>query len=263
MKSGLPQVPAALLIALIAVTLSALASFYSYRSVREMREAQQVLTQRIEMLRAVARVETDPNAPAADEPNSQSPLDGKFRAGNRRGRDAGDFREPPWDEEEIAPRGEISAAMRESRDGLLQIYDQLDAPSQRKALGDLAIFARWGDPEALGAIVGAIRDPDPKTRKKAVSVIGKLRDPELVLTLERLLDDPEPKVRKEVAKTVDKLSGPYAEPMLIALLADPDPDIVTNAIKRLGSGRYQGSRRAVARLVESDDLCQTEPNPST
>jgi HEAT repeat protein len=254
MKSALLHTPAGLVVALIALTLSALASIYSYRSIGEMRQGQELLARQIDELRARAqrgyaagpeatRGDSDPNAPHVDALRA---------SGARPVRDnAGD---PLWAEETAVMAGELSPAMQESRGGILQIYDQLDPSARRKALGDLAIFARWGDPEALNAIVLALRDADPKVRRKSVNVIGKLRDDQLVEHLALLLDDPEPRVRKELRRTVDKLSGPYAEPMLMALLEDPDPDIVTDAIKSLGSGGYRRARPAVASLVESDDL---------
>jgi len=254
MKSGLLHTPAGLVVALIAVTLSALAFIYSYRSIGEMRHGQELLARQIDELRTGAqrghaaareatRGDSDPNAPRVDALRASG-------AGLVRD-NVGDS---PWAEDTAGMAGDVSPAMRESLGGILQIYNRLDPSARRKALGDLAIFARWGDPEALDAIVHALGDADPKVRRKSVSVIGKLRDDQLVEHLGLLLDDPEPRVRRELRKTVDKLSGPYAEPMLLALLEDPDPDIVTDAIKSLGSGGYRGARPAVASLVESDDL---------
>ncbi|MEE8474733.1 MAG: HEAT repeat domain-containing protein [Myxococcota bacterium] len=260
MKSGLLHAPAGLVVAVIAVTLSTLASIYSCRSIGEMREGQEQLARQIDELRtrtqrgvaATRRVDAGPEATAVDSDPKAPRVQARSVSGVGPERD--DSSGLSWAEETAVMAGDITPAMRESRRGILEIYDQLDPRARREALGDLAIFARWGDPEALGAIVGALHDADPKVRQKSVNIIGKLRDDQLVEHLAPLLDDPEPRVRRELGKSIDKLSGPYAEPLLMALLEDSDPEIVTDAIERLGSGRHRGARLAVASLVESDDL---------
>jgi hypothetical protein len=256
MKSWLYGV-AGLGVALVAVSLSALSSMHTYRSIGEMQQEQQLLARQIDELKSGAARGFATRGNHANRP-APPPVDSGPRAARFDELEDFDeeptYEEPPWAEETAAMGGELSPAMRESMGGLLQTYDQLDANQRRKALSDLVIFARWGDPEALDTIVHALRDTDPKVRSRSVNIIGKLRDDELVRHLEPLLDDPEPKVRKELGKTIDRLSGLYAEPMLVALLDDPDPDIVTDAIERLGSGRYRGSRGAVATLVESGDI---------
>jgi HEAT repeats len=72
---------------------------------------------------------------------------------------------------------------------------------------------------AVPALVGALRDPDPAVRLKAVEVLGRMGDdaqaavPDLI----RLLDDPDPNVSKAATRTLGRI-GPAAKAAVPALM---------------------------------------------
>lgn len=106
--------------------------------------------------------------------------------------------------------------------------------------GDRVPGEKYFSGEPVARWIDRAKDPDPKTRKKAVEVLGNVgpADPGAIPALTAALKDPDPRVRDAAVLGLSK-NGPAAAAALPAvreLIADKDPTVrrhVKAAIDRL------------------------------
>lgn len=94
---------------------------------------------------------------------------------------------------------------------------------------EVLVWALAQHPDAGGAAVARLDDPDPSVRAILVRLLAKLGDPSAVPTLTARLGDPDPRVLALSIQSLGRLKDPRALPRLVGLLGDgqaPAADLV-------------------------------------
>ncbi len=103
------------------------------------------------------------------------------------------------------------------------------------ALGELM---REGVKEAIGALRGAAKDPDPQARRSAAEAFGQVRGPlaqSAAKSLSAFVQDSDASVRAMVAQSFGELGpGAASESALIALISDREPSVRAAARRAAG-----------------------------
>ena len=106
-------------------------------------------------------------------------------------------------------RAEQDAGLPFSDEGALDDTEDLsplevpDDMSTAAALEALDAIGAIRGPGAVDALVGALGDPEPVVRHRAVELLGRLRDPRANEALERTsLGDPVPQVRRAARQAI-------------------------------------------------------------
>jgi HEAT repeat protein len=104
---------------------------------------------------------------------------------------------------------------------------QNSGPRTRRAAANALILIT--DPRAIDALVAALEDPDELVRLNAALALGEFQGrPELGAIMEHLaraLHDESPLVRSMVASALARAKDPQAVPALIAALDDADGNV--------------------------------------
>lgn len=117
-----------------------------------------------------------------------------------------------------------------------ELFAEAEEPEMRQYLA--LVLGRTRDREAVPLLVGALDDPDDKTRIYALWALGTLGDPSARQALEKALSDPDPGIRKTAAFALGEAGGRAAIPALTERLEDSVPDVRWNAalsLAHLGS----------------------------
>jgi HEAT repeat protein len=125
--------------------------------------------------------------------------------------------------------------------GLVKALDYQKDPQVRQdaalALGTI------GDPQAVAALLAALKQGDEPTREAATRALGQAGAARAVEPLIAALSDPAPSVRRAAVAGLAHLSDPRAIEPLIALLRQPDetlsPEIV-QALAQIGAALRKG-----------------------
>jgi len=106
------------------------------------------------------------------------------------------------------------------------------------------------DARAVGALVGALGDPDDQTRIYAVWALGAIGDPSGAPALVPLLDHQDPGVRKIAAYALGSLDSSGSIEPLRALLNDPVEDVAWNAALALARRGDHAGVPLLARMLD-------------
>ncbi|HEX9941075.1 MAG TPA: HEAT repeat domain-containing protein [Thermoanaerobaculia bacterium] len=123
-----------------------------------------------------------------------------------------------------------------ARQEVRRLFQETREPEMRQYLA--LVLGRTHDREAVPLLVGALEDPDDKTRIYALWALGTLGDPRARGSLEAALADPDPGLRKTAAFALGELGDRGAVPALTRSLDDAVADVRWNAalsLARLGS----------------------------
>jgi HEAT repeat protein len=77
------------------------------------------------------------------------------------------------------------------------------------------------DAAAVSVAVAGLSDPDPRVRRVAAEVLGRLRDPELITPLRGCLGDVDAAVRAAAVRSLGRLNEPSARADVVRRLTDP------------------------------------------
>jgi HEAT repeat protein len=122
---------------------------------------------------------------------------------------------------------ELAAWKDELLAGLVEQLQSI-APAQRWSAAEG--LGRLGDPRAVPALVGALRDPHAFVRWTAIQALGEIGAPETVALLLPLLEEPDPLIRRSAVDALGRFDTPESREALRRALRDPDPTVRRNAI---------------------------------
>ncbi len=128
-----------------------------------------------------------------------------------------------------AQRSYAAAVAETLRAGRPHVFEDYDAEAFAGIREDAA---------AISVAVAGLSDPDPRVRRVAAEVLGKLRNPELVTPLRASLDDVDEDVRAAVVSSLGHLGVPSAVADIAKRLSDTDAAVrlaATQAMRTLGS----------------------------
>ena len=128
-----------------------------------------------------------------------------------------------------AQRSYATAVAETLRAGRPHVFEDYDAEAFAGIREDAA---------AVSVAVAGLSDPDPRVRRVAAEVLGRLRNPELVTPLRGSLDDVDPDVKAAVVVSLGHIGDPSAGPDIARRLTDADAAVrlaATQAMRALGS----------------------------
>ena len=114
--------------------------------------------------------------------------------------------------------------------------------------GNTTVALALSDQQDLDPIVQQMKNLDPDVRYKLVEVIGKIGGPQAVVALIKALKDDHHKVRREAADELGQIGDPSAIPALIEALKDESREVRREAADALGQ---IGGTAAVPGLIEA------------
>ena len=103
-------------------------------------------------------------------------------------------------------------------------------------------LAEIGDPDAAGALIAAISDPDAWVRLDIVRALGKLRAPDALDTLAAMLHDQNMDIRMEVLHALGCIRDLRVAQPLLQALKDPHQEIRSGAAAALDMIGWRPSR---------------------
>jgi HEAT repeat protein len=109
------------------------------------------------------------------------------------------------------------------------------------------------DAAAVSVAVAGLSDPDPRVRRVAAEVLGRLRNPDLISPLRAALDDVDAGVRTAAVRSLGRFGDPSALPDVTNPLADPDAAVRLAAIQ---------VTRALAGPVRALQPLLADPDPA-
>ena len=236
-----------LAVAIAALLIAGVTGYVTNRSVGELREAQLALVREVQAMKAGRQtaISTPPlqendlrlESIAADTVEAAKAIDrAEIEVLRRRIADI-----------------ETNDRMQFARTEAIDRVTRLEGKARAKALEDLEVLVSLGDDEAIQVVLQGLFDPDPRVRESALGVIAQAGDPSLIDELEPLLRDPSQDVRKELADALENAPADKAGPLLMKLLDDSDREVVEDAVKSLGSIRYEDARYRIAELVDPEN----------
>lgn len=108
------------------------------------------------------------------------------------------------------------------------------------------LCAAIGGPNAVPALLRALRDGSPAASEEAAAALGRIEDPRIAPALLALLSEGETPVKINAMAALVRGDGSIAVPALIGTLDDPDPVVREAAVKALGE---IGDERVVPALI--------------
>ena len=141
-------------------------------------------------------------------------------------------------------------------EALGKIGDPQAIPALLQALKDEHMNARWkvakalgeiGDPQAVPALLLTLKDKDQGVRQSATGALGKIGDPQAVPALLQTLKDEDEDVRDATALALGDIGAP-ATPVLLRALKDKDQGVRQSATGALGK---IGDPQAVPALLQT------------
>ncbi len=125
-----------------------------------------------------------------------------------------------------------------------------------RLLGDRYDYVRAGAAEALveqgraavGALVGALSEANPRTRRLAALALGRIGEERAVRPLMKLMGDPDVTVRTGAVAALGRIKSTSAVDALIGALQDADLEVRRQAAVALGA---IGDARAVEPLIDA------------
>ena len=116
------------------------------------------------------------------------------------------------------------------------------------------LLGQFSEPEGIGPLLYAIRDPDKKVRARAAEALGMIGDPS-VDSLVLLMDDPDWKIRYRAAEALGITGSKKGVPSLITALDDPKDHVRYMAAKAIGATRSGTAEVAlIARLGDENEF---------
>jgi len=120
------------------------------------------------------------------------------------------------------------------------------------AKGELADTGQWGE-KAIPALIKVLGDHDPKARKMAAKILGKLRDKKAVGPLIEALNDNDTFVIGEAAKALGKIGDKRAVDSLILFLEKDIRVAKTETIKALGKIKDERAIDPLLKILKEDN----------
>ena len=140
-------------------------------------------------------------------------------------------------------RALVELANPDALDALLLALRDTDLEVRRTAAVGLGKF---GDNRVVAALISALQDPHALVRRAAAEALGRLGDMRAVTPLIAALQDPDAEVRRITAGVAGDLGDKRVVDSLISALQDADPKARRIAVQSLGK---LGDLRAVPPLI--------------
>lgn len=116
------------------------------------------------------------------------------------------------------------------------------------------LLGQSGEPEGIGPLLYAIRDPDKKVRARAAEALGMIGDPS-VDSLVLLMNEPDWKIRYRAAEALGITGSKKGVPSLITALDDPKDHVRYMAAKAIGAtGSGMAEVALIARLGDENEF---------
>jgi HEAT repeat protein len=144
-------------------------------------------------------------------------------------------------------------AFRESR---------ADDPRVRRYLALAIGRLQAPPPDAVAALLEAVKDPDGETAISVIWALASLRDPAVIRPLEELYRSEDAGVRKVVVFALGSLPGEQQRGTLRAALDDPAPDVQWNAAVGLARHGDASAGPVLRRMLDRDYVERTVTRPA-
>ena len=152
-----------------------------------------------------------------------------------------------------------SAAAEEKRRVRRVKRTKRQSPAEvKRLLQEVVAMGEAGSPDALPALIEALRHENGNVRRLAASALGKIGDPRAVPPLLGCLDDEKPQVRQYAITALGRIGDVAAIPVLRRVLADPDEKYYNHRGARTALKRIQARAPATASIIEVQLLKEGE-----